>query len=288
VVGVAYPHMAAPDFVAVGHVTLDRVGDTIRPGGAALYAAITAHRLGLSAGILTSHADDFPLDALPPQIEVVTVPAVETTTFEHRLEGEQRLLRVAAGALPLGLAHVPEDWHDAPMVLLAPVLNEIDPLVATAFGEASLGAAAQGWLRGLGPDGVITPTIWTPPDFLLGRLQALFLSREDVGADVAGAVELFQRVPLGALTAGEAGALLFVNGERYEVRAHPAREVDGTGAGDVFAATFLIDFHHDGDPWDAAALAACAGALTVRAEGVAGIPDRTELAAALKDYRAAE
>jgi hypothetical protein len=280
--------MAAPDFVAVGHVTLDRVGDAIRPGGAALYGAITAHRLGLSAGILTSHADDFPLDTLPPQIEVVTVPSAQTTTFEHRIEGGQRQLRVTAAALPLGVAHVPEDWRDAPMVLLAPVLGEVDPLVATAFGEASLGAAAQGWLRGLGRDGVIIPTAWTPPDFLIGRLQALFLSREDIGADVVGAVEMFQRVPVGALTAGEAGALLFVNGERYEVRAHPSREVDGTGAGDVFAAAFLIDYHRNGNPWDAAALAACAGALKVRAEGVAGIPDRKALAAALKDYRAAE
>ena len=280
--------MAAPDFVAVGHVTLDRVGDTVRPGGAVLYAAITAHRLGLSAGILTSHADDFPLDAIPPQIEVVTVPAVQTTTFEHQVDGEQRQLRATAGALPLGIADVPEDWREAPMVLLAPVLNEVDPLVATAFGDASLGAAAQGWLRAIGLDGLITPTTWTPPEFLLSRVQALFLSREDVGADVAGAVEIFQRVPLGALTAGDQGALLFVNGERYEVRAHPTREIDGTGAGDVFAATFLVDYHRHGNAWDAAALAACAGALTVRAEGLAGIPDRKALAAALEDYRAAE
>jgi hypothetical protein len=183
---------------------------------------------------------------------------------------------------------VPEDWRDAPVVLLAPVLNEVDPLVATAFGEASLGAAAQGWLRGLGPDGVITPATWTPPDFLVAQLQALFLSREDIGADVAGAVEMFQRVPVGALTAGAAGALLFVNGERYEVRAHPSREVDGTGAGDVFAAAFLIDYQRHGNPWEAAALAACAGALKVRGEGLAGIPDRSAVEAALKDYRAGE
>ena len=31
------------------------------------YAAVTAARLGLSAGILTSHADDFPLELVPPQ-----------------------------------------------------------------------------------------------------------------------------------------------------------------------------------------------------------------------------
>jgi len=279
--------MAAPEFVAVGHVTLDRIGETIRPGGAALYAAVTAHRLGLTAGILTSHAADFPLDAVPPRIEVVSVPAVQTTTFEHREVDGQRALRVTEAARPLGLADVPDDWREAPMVLLAPVLNEVDPLIATAFAEASLGAAAQGWLRGLGPEGAVTLTTWTPPDFLLGRLQALFLSREDVGGDVTGAVEMFQRVPVGALTAGEKGALLFVNGERYEVRPHPAREVDGTGAGDVFAAAFLIDYHRDGNPWDAAALAACAGALSVGGEGIAGIPDRAALAAALRAYRAA-
>jgi len=31
----------APEFVAVGHVTLDRFGGEVRPGGAALYAAVT-------------------------------------------------------------------------------------------------------------------------------------------------------------------------------------------------------------------------------------------------------
>ena len=71
--------MPAPEFIAIGHVTLDRFGDDVRPGGSALYAAITADRLGLSAGILTSHSADFPLDLVPPRIEVVSVPAPATT-----------------------------------------------------------------------------------------------------------------------------------------------------------------------------------------------------------------
>ena len=276
--------MAAPEFVAVGHVTLDRFDGTVRPGGAALYAAVAAHRLGLSAGILTSHADDFPLGALPPQIEVVTVDATQTTTFEHRRDGKRREMRVSAAARPLASKDVPEDWRDAPIVLLAPVLNEVDPRVATAFGEASLGAAAQGWLRTLGRDGSVVPTTWSPPDFLLGGLQALFLSREDIGVDVTGAVEMFQRVPVGALTAGEEGALLFVNGDRYELRPHRVREVDGTGAGDVFAATFLIEYHQHGNAWDAGAVAACAGALAVEGEGTSAIPDRAKLETALRAY----
>src|SRR5207245_6736357 len=91
------------------------------------------------------------------------------------------------------------------------------------------------------------------PRRLLGRLQGLFLSDEDVLGQEAQMLEWLQRLPVGIVTAGEAGALLYVNGERYEIRPRPAREVDPTGAGDVFAAAFLIGYQFDGDPWQAAA-----------------------------------
>jgi sugar/nucleoside kinase (ribokinase family) len=280
--------MAAPDFVVVGHLTLDTIAGAVRPGGAALYAAIAAHRLGLSVGMLTSHAGDFPLEVIPTKIEVVSVAAPQTTAFEHRELDGVRALRVTSAARPLGVADVPADWAEASMVLLAPVFNEVDPRVATAFPDASIGAAAQGWLRGLGPDGAVTSVTWEPPEFLVGSLQALFLSREDIGQDAAGAVEMFQRVPVGVLTAGAEGALLFVNGERYEVPPRPARERDSTGAGDVFAAAFLIDYDRHGNPWDAAALAACAASLSVEGEGVSTIPERAALESALEVYRATE
>ena len=89
--------MPAPDFVAIGHVTLDHFGEATRPGGAALYAAITAHRLGLSVGLLTSHGPDFPLDELPTQIAVVGLEAPTTTSFDHLGTAAGRLLR-ARGA----------------------------------------------------------------------------------------------------------------------------------------------------------------------------------------------
>jgi sugar/nucleoside kinase (ribokinase family) len=280
--------MAAPDFVAIGHVTLDRFGHATRPGGAALFAAVTAHRLGLSAGILTSHGDDFPLELIPPQIEVVSVPAATTTRFTHRHEAGTRVMDVPSLARPLATADVPDDWRDASIVLLAPVIDEVDPLVATAFPEATLAAAAQGWLRAREKEGALSSRIWTPPDFLVGRLQAVFLSREDVAGQEEGIVELYQRVPLGVLTADRHGALLFVNGERYEVRPRRAHEVDATGAGDVFAAAFLVHYHREGDPWEAASAGACAGSLAVEGEGWSALPDRGGLEQALKRYRAEE
>ena len=277
--------MSAPDFVAIGHVTLDRFGESTRPGGSALYAAVTAHRLGLSVGLLTSHAEDFPLEIIPPRIEVVTVPAEETTLFEHRHEAQGRVSHVRAVAGPLTAADVPEDWREASLTLLAPVVDEVDPLIATLFTDGAVGAAAQGWVRQVKPDGLVIPRPWQSPERLLHSVQTLFLSREDILGQEAEVIEWFQRLPVGVLTADRVGALLFVNGERYEVQPRPAREVDPTGAGDVFAATFLIQYQREGDPWLAAAAAACAGSLAVEGEGWSAVADRPALDAALLEYQ---
>jgi 1D-myo-inositol 3-kinase len=279
--------VSAPDFVAIGHVTLDRFGEALRPGGAALFAAVTAHRLGLSVGLLTSHAEDFPLELIPPQIEVVSVDAADTTHFEHRHEPGGRVSHVRALAAPLTAADVPDDWHGASLILLAPVLDEVDPMIATLFTDGAVGAAAQGWLRHAGADGLVAPRAWHSPELLLQSVQALFLSREDIRGQEGEVVEWFQRMPVGVLTADRDGALLFVNGERYEVHPRPAREIDQTGAGDVFAATFLIQYQRDGDPWQAAAAAACAGSLAVEGEGWSTLPDRASLEGALADYQRA-
>jgi len=277
--------VSAPDFVAIGHVTLDRVGESTRPGGAALFAAVAAHRLGLSVGLLTSHGDDFPLDLIPPKIEVVSVPSADTSRFEHRLDASGRVSHVRAVAGPLTPDDVPDDWREAALALLAPVLDEVDPMIATLFTDGAVGAAAQGWLRHTRSDGLVVPRPWRSPDRLLHSVQAFFLSREDIRGQEAEVVEWFQRMPVGVLTADREGALLFVNGERYEVHPRPAREVDPTGAGDVFAATFLVQYQREGDPWQAAAAAACAGSLAVEGDGWSAVADRAALDAALADYQ---
>jgi sugar/nucleoside kinase (ribokinase family) len=279
--------VSAPEFVAIGHVTLDRFGDVVRPGGAALYAAVTAARLGLSAGILTSHADDFPLELLPPRIELVSVPAAATTVFEHGQAAGERRLRVLATAQPLGVDDLPEDWRDPDLVLLAPVVNEVDGALATAFEGATLAAEAQGWLREVARDGAVHARTWPSPKGVLSRLQALFLSGADVRGQEAAMMEWVQRVPVTAVTAGARGALLYVNGDRYEVRPRRARQIYPTGAGDVFAATWLVRYRLSGDPWEAAEAATCAASLAVEAEGWSGVPDAAALEAAVKDYRRA-
>jgi sugar/nucleoside kinase (ribokinase family) len=275
-----------PDFVAIGHVTLDHFGEVTRPGGAALYAAITAHRQGLAAAILTSHALDFPLDDVPTQIEVVGVEAPVTTAFEHREAAGGRALRALGAARTLSNDDLPPDWRGSPLVLLAPVLQEVDPRLAAAFPDSAVGAELQGWLRAVGGEGAIATMPWSSSNAVLSRLQAIFVSAHDVRGQELEVTEWVQRVPLAVVTAGAAGALLYVNGDRFEVRPRRTREVDPTGAGDVFAATFLVHYDRHGDPWEAAEAATCAASLSVEGEGWSTVPDPITLAAALEAYRA--
>lgn len=278
--------MPAPDFVAIGHVTLDHLGGVTRPGGAALYAAITAHRLDLSVGLLTSHGPDFPLDDIPTQIEVVSLPATMTTSFDHLSTDAGRVLRARGVAQRITVEDLPPDWRAAPLVLLAPVLQEVDPRLAAAFPAGAVGAELQGWLRRVDKDGMVAPVQWPSPDAVLGHLQAIFLSVDDVRGGESQVTEWVQRVPCAVVTAGAAGALLYVNGDRYEIQPRRTREVDPTGAGDVFAATFLIHYDRSGDAWEAAEAAACAASLAVEGPGWSSVPDAGGLAAALQAYRA--
>jgi 1D-myo-inositol 3-kinase len=278
--------VSTPEFVTVGHVTLDHFGESIRPGGAALYAAITAHRLGLSAAILTSHAVDFPIDDVPTQIEVVGLEAGATTAFEPREAVGGRVLRARGVAKPLGVTDVPEDWREAPRVLLAPVLQEVDPALVGAFTDAAVAAELQGWLRAVDREGSVTPGAWPAAKGVLDHLQAIFVSAHDVRGQESLVTEWVQRVPLAVVTAGATGALLYVNGDRYEVRPRRTREVDPTGAGDVFAATFLVHYDRHGDPWEAVEAATCAASLSVEGEGWSTVPDAATLDGALELYRA--
>lgn len=274
-----------PDLVVAGHVTLDVTSSGTRPGGAAYYAALAARRLGLRVGLLTSFGDDFPADAIPSDIALARVQGAQTTTFTLAGSGAARTLTLGARAADLEADDLPPDWGSAPLALLCPVINEVDPALAESLGAASLGVLPQGWMRRREKGGLIVTQPWEDAEGVLAWAQLMVASEEDVSGFRDDAVEWLQRVPLGALTAGARGATLYVNGEPYHVAPDVASEVDDTGAGDVFATTVLIEYHRAGDPWEAAAAAACAAAAVVEGKGAAALLDRAALTTRLAEYR---
>src|SRR5262249_35058751 len=128
-----------PDFVVVGHVTVDELATGLRPGGSVLYAGLLAHHLGLRVGLVTSWGPDFPREVLPPEIEVVAVPAPATTRFALRYTGAGRTLLLRKRATALAPVHLPPHFAEAGLAYLAPVADEVARDFASAFPNAAVG-----------------------------------------------------------------------------------------------------------------------------------------------------
>ena len=210
------------DLVVIGHVTVDEVDGGTRPGGAAFYAAVTASRLGLEVGLLTSYGPTIRLDWLPAGIEVVEravgsqhgVPAgrsaaQRTLTLlgargRHRGDASAgRVARGAAGApVPRGQRGGPGAWRPA-------------------SPRRRSGCCRRAGCAARGAGGAVTPQTWDDADLVLPHVQSLVVSTEDIAPFEKDALEWFQRVPVGVVTRGSRGATLFVNGDRVSRRAGP-------------------------------------------------------------------
>ncbi len=261
---------SASEFLAIGHITRDLLEDGgYRHGGTALYAAVTAVRLGWQATIWTATASEVP--ALPG-IRVVSLPSPHDTVFCNRYRRGRRMQQILSRAVPLLLDAFPS--VSPPVVLLGPVAQEVPPAWVERFPQAIVGACLQGWLRGWDASGQVGPRPWKEAAHWLPRFTVAFLSLEDVGGQRSRVRSYASRAPLLVLTEGAEGATLFQKGRPVQVPAFPAREVDPTGAGDVFAAAFLIRYAEGADPLEAARFAAAAAALSVQEAGVEGVPDR--------------
>ncbi len=289
-----------PDFVAIGHATRDLLpGGGWRLGGSVAFASLTASRLGMHAAVLTSCTPDVlrALQETLPDVDIRAVPSPEATIFENIYTGGVRRQFLRGRALPLELDAVPDVWRAAPVILLAPLAGEIGPELAAALSRSPtrlLAATPQGWLRRIDSAGAVSAVPFDLADKILPHLGAMILSFEDIRESPADfssgqneTLELLENrhsghtilsgwledVPLIAVTRGAAGAVLYQRSELpREFPGYPAREVDPTGAGDVFAAAFLVQLYKTGDAGAAMDFANRVAACSVESVGVGGIP----------------
>ncbi len=288
-----------PDLLLVGHATRDLVpGGGWRLGGTVVYAALTALRLGKRPAIVTAASPDVlaALTALAPEIPVAAVPSPTSTTFENHyaLDG-RRHQHLRARAANLTLADIPAPWRAAPLVLLAPLAQEIAADLAAAFPHARVAATPQGWLRQWDATGLVSPCAWTDAPVALPHLAALILSHEDLPADHLPAsptpptatspgvvtARWAEAVPVLVVTRGADGADLWQGSHREHYPAYTIREMDPTGAGDVFAAAFLCHWQDTADPRQAVAFANCTASFVVEHPGLEGIPTLAQVLARL-------
>jgi 1D-myo-inositol 3-kinase len=257
-----------PTVLVCGHVTLDHLGAAVRPGGSAYYAGRALAALGARPRIVTAAGPDFPRDALAG-IEADVAPAPATTTFANAYAADGvRTQRLLAAAPPLDPARLPSAWRSPDVLLLAPVLGEVDVTAFAAAASARLvGLCVQGLVREVGPGGGVRHRPLPLEDRALAAVGAAVAGEDEARGSPGLVARLAAVVPVVAFTQGPRGCTVFARGRARRVGVHPASEVDPTGAGDVFAAAFLLGLARGDDPVEAARLGAAAASIAVEGRG---------------------
>lgn len=261
------------EYLIVGHVTQDLTSDGVVPGGTAAFASLTVRGLGARPGIVTSIAEGAalgPLQAIPMSI----TPSEISTVFENTYTAQGRIQRVISIASPLDFDSIPPGWRSPQVLHLGPVADEVAPLLACdpCFKESFIGITPQGWMRRWGEDGRISSRLWEVPEGLCEVVDALVISEEDVGGDEEIITELSRRFAMMVVTRGSRGARLYRRGGLdAEIAVRPRVEIDPTGAGDIFAASFFWHVARGMPARDAAFLACELAGESVRKVGLAEI-----------------
>lgn len=267
------------DYLVIGHITRDLGPQGATAGGTAAYAGLTAAALGLRVGAVTSFGSDMHMTRLG-DVWIHSLRAPQTTTFTNEYTPTGRRQRITGRAAELTLEHVPPEWRTARWVHLGPVANEVNPALAAAFPEASLGLTPQGWFRDWDAEGNITIIPWAPRKPALARARAVVISLEDVAGEETALKEIADSCPLLVVTDGAHGARVYFEGRMRMVPAPAVVASDLTGAGDIFAAAFFAALDQGGETLQAARFATLIATRSVTRRGLSGIPTRPEIRAA--------
>ncbi len=273
-----------PDFLVIGHLCHDKIPSGFTPGGAAAYAGLLSHRLGHPTAILTAFGNDFQFASQFEGINLHVVPSLQTTVFENIYHDGQRTQYLHSRAALLSPDELPPHWQAPKTVLLGPICDEVSldflDFFASQGDKSQRGtitcACPQGWMRQWGASNLVSQKPigdWQ----LLAKADIISMSEADVGGDWALIEHIASLANILLVTQGANGAVVFEKGHRRHFPALPVEEVDPTGAGDIFAAAFLLKYAEERQVEQAVNFAHLAAGLSVQGKGMASVPGRAEM-----------
>ena len=253
-------HACLPRALAPGDEARDAI--TVRPGGSAGTFARTAARLGASVTFIGAVGDDLVGDLLEDSlIQAKVTPSLRRTSLASgavlAIQQEDERSMVCSRGANDGLT---ADWVSDTFPKNS---HHLHVSGYALLSDAQRGAALRAFA--IAADLKMTVSIDPPPaslirsfgvkrflDLLPDKLW-LFPNRSE-GQLLGGVLDdreaidvLSNRFPVGALTLGADGAIAWEGTSRNVQESEPLAPVDTTGAGDAYAATFVIQFLESGD-----------------------------------------
>lgn len=264
------------DYLIIGHVTQDLTYHGPILGGTASYAALTASRFGLKVGLVTSCSPDLSLSELRG-IQYQILPSRFTTTFENVQTPNGRVQTLFHQAGYLTYDAIPPAWRNTPIIHLGPVAKEIDPQLCGAFPNAFVGLTPQGWLRDWDENGKVFFKVPPEVNQMLKNASAVVMSIEDVCENEQKIEDFAMETAVLVVTESSEGCRLYWNRDLRRFRPPEIEEIDGTGAGDIFATAFFYRLHTTHNPWEAARFATQLASISVTRAGILAIPTPEEV-----------
>ena len=209
---------------------------------------------------------------------MIRIPSTSTTTFENRYWDGQRSQVAYAVAKPLKARQVPDAWRSPKIAHVGPILGECALDLKDVFAPGTfLGVTPQGWMRVRDASGRVHPQVWEHAEAWLARASAVVLSLDDVKGNWSLIHSYAQLTKLLVVTRGWLGGVLFQSGHSSSFSAPTVREIDPTGAGDIFSSCFFARVAAGCDPEIAVRFASCVAAQSVSRPGLGAVPQSEKI-----------
>lgn len=268
-----------------GNPTIDELetvdSQLVSPGGSALFSSCAAAYLGAKVKILGHIGGDYPLDVLGrlralgldlSSLRVSRGPSTRFGILESVGSRRLRLLEPGSCVVSTTLAERFDGIH------MGPVFNEITPSLVRNLHKQTdfMSADIQGFVRTVSR----TKSVRTVPrdlSLLLRRCKMLQASideaRLQTGSEKPGQILnklLSSGIQFAILTMGRRGSYLGISGSgSHLVPAFPEpRALDSTGAGDIFAGSWLKTYLSTRDPVWASAVGSAFASIASRRTGL--------------------
>ena len=289
--------MLGQKFVSIGHIT-DDIYPKAHLGGGVSYSAVTAAKLGLEAHIITKCPQNHPyikkLNGLGVTVHVLPSSLNIITTFSNKynLQGKrnQIVTEIQESISLKDKEYIPWKILEDSIIVVAPVTSsDVDVSLFPVFAKyGSLNIIPQGYFRKVSEDGSVVQAKWKIFEKNVSNIKTAVLSEGDISLQL----EIINKLTLLVLTQGAKGATVYKKGQELcKTKAFPLLKkelVDFEGAGDVFAATFIIEMmKNPGDIKAASVTASLFAAVKIAGiggTGVDSIPSREQVAGFLKKH----
>jgi sugar/nucleoside kinase (ribokinase family) len=279
------------DLVGIGNPVYDMiVTPSVKTDGRVLSgcstnACLAAKRLGLKkVGMIgcigIDFAERFRLDMRNHGIET-RLDSAGGESGGFRLiydERGDRTLDVLGVANPIRQRDLPDDYLDSKFFLIGPILGEVDLAMIQhirSSSKAKIFLDPQGLVRTIGKDRRIIHNCDQQVFKQIAKLVDFIKPNEQESQTITGEKDpvralmwlrsLGSAVPI--VTLADRGSLLLNRGELCRVPAFPTNAIDPTGAGDVYAGSFITEYERTNNLTESVLFASAAASIMVEQVG---------------------